>query len=397
MPAAWARASGDAQMIQPLRFVLRMSVFLLAVFGVCAVLGQGLIDAFMTSPFLNGVILAVMFLGILHIYRQVLLLRPEGRWLERLRYETRDRLFFPDSLSELPRPRLLSPMARMLSERRGRVSLSALSMRTLLDGIQNRIDESHDLSRYIIGLLIFLGLLGTFWGLAETVASVGQIISALTPTAESPEALFDQLKANLDRPLSGMGTAFTSSLFGLAGSLVVGFLELQSSQAHNRFMQDLEEWLAGITKLSSGGLTSGEGETSVPAYVQALLEQTADSLDGLQRLIASSEEERKAVGRNLGLIGERLGTLAAQQQSQQELLHSLQQTEAQLTSVLQRLADSRAGGLDEHSRRNLQETAQNLEQLAGVVDQGRQQIVQEMRNEIRLLTRTIAALAEEGQ
>lgn len=379
-------------MTRPSRYLLRMVIFLILVIGVGAMLGPGVVSAFLVNPFLNGVILGVVVLGTLYIFRQVLLLQPEVAWLERFRQETRDRLIFPDALSRIPQPRLLGPMATMLGERRGRLSLSALSMRTLLDSIQTRIDESHDLSRYIVGLLVFLGLLGTFWGLSETVGAVGDTIAGLKVDSSDASVLFEQLKGDLQRPLSGMGTAFTSSLFGLAGSLVVGFLELQSSQAHNRFMQDLEEWLSGVTRLSSGSGLSGEGEASVPAYIQALLEQTADSLDSLQRTIARGEEERSATGRNLAQLNERLGTLTAQGQQQLAALGSLADATNHLRHTLTSIG---GGGLDEASRQHLRNSAIYLERLAHEMEAGRAVIVQEMRNEIRLLARTIAALAED--
>jgi hypothetical protein len=381
-------------MTQPSRYLLRMLVFVGLVATVCGVLARGLLEAFLISPFLNGVILGVMLLGAVYIFRQVLLLRPEIAWLSRLQQETRDRLFFPDSLARLPPPRLLGPMATMLGERRGRLSLSAMSMRTLLDGIQNRIDESHDLSRYIVGLLIFLGLLGTFWGLSQTVGAVGDTISGLSVESGDASLLFERLKHDLEKPLSGMGTAFTSSLFGLASSLVVGFIELQSSQAHNRFVQDLEEWLSGVTRLSSGGLSGGEGEGgSVPAYIHALLEQSADSLDALQRTISQTAEERTAVSRNLSVLNDRLGTIAAQAQSQQSVLASLAEATAQLRTVMA----SNQGGLDEQTRHNLRNTSVYVERMMHDIEQGRGVIVQEMRNEIRLLARTIAALAGENR
>jgi len=378
-------------MTRPSRYLLRMLLFLVVVGGVCAFLGEGLVEAFFTSPFLNGVILGVMLLGTIHIFRQLFLLSPEVTWLERFRQETRDRLYFPDALASNAPPRLLGPLVKMLGERRGRLTLSAVSMRTVLDGIETRIDESHDLSRYLVGLLIFLGLLGTFWGLSETVGAVGDTISGLAVDGGDAALLFEQLKTDLEKPLQGMGTAFTSSLFGLASSLVVGFLELQSSQAHARFQQDLEEWLSGLTRLSSGTGGGGDGDGSVPAYIQALLEQTADSLDALQRTIAQSAEERTAVSRNLALLNERLGTLAAQTQQQQSVLGSLADATQQMKTALV----ATQGGLDEASRHHLRNTSLYLERLTHDIENGRTVLVQEMRNEIRLLARTIAALAGE--
>lgn len=376
-------------MTRPSRYLLRIVIFLGLVILLCAFLAKGLIEAFMTSPFLNGVIVGVMLLGAVYVVRQVLLLGPEVRWLERFRRETQDRLYWPDSLSKLPSPRLLTPLSTMLGERRGKLQLSAISMRTLLDGIQNRIDEHHDLSRYIVGLLVFLGLLGTFWGLSQTVSSVGATIAGLQVEGGDPSAIFETLKGNLEQPIAGMGTAFTSSLFGLAGSLIVGFLELQSSQAHSRFMQDLEEWLSGLTRFNTGG--GGEGDTTMPAYIQALLEQTADSLDVLQRTVSQNADERGTLARGLNLLNERLGTLGAQGERQQTVLASLAEATQQLRLTLQ----GNQAGLDEATRHNIRNTALYLERVVQEMETGRAQILQEMRNEIRLLARTIAALAGE--
>src|SRR5690606_4518129 len=155
-----------------------------------------------------------------------------------------------------------------------------------------RLDESRDLSRYMVGLLIFLGLLGTFWGLIQTIDSVGKVIANLSFASGDLGTVFQELQAGLESPLSGMGTAFSSSLFGLSGSLILGFLDLQAGQAQNRFYNELEDWLSSITRLGSAGPVS-DGEASVPAYVQALLEQSADTLDRLQRTIERGEESRR--------------------------------------------------------------------------------------------------------
>ncbi|MGF1611569.1 MAG: flagellar motor protein MotA [Kiloniellales bacterium] len=291
-------------------------------------------------------------------------------------------------------------MARMMGERRGggRLSLSAMSMRTLLDGIQTRIEESHDISRYLIGLLIFLGLLGTFWGLLETVTAVGDTIAGLSGVGGDAVSLFEELKRGLETPLSGMGTAFSSSLFGLAGSLVLGFLELQASQAHNRFMNDLEEWLSGVTRLTGSG-PIGDGDQSVPAYIQALLEQTADSLDQLQRTVARGEEDRVTVNQSMVKLTERLGTLTDQMRTEQGVLLRLAETQSQLKPLLMRLGevDFSGGGMDDTTRGHIRNLDFHLERLVSEVSSGRDHTVQEIRSEIRLLARTIAAIAEEEQ
>lgn len=394
-------------MSQPRRFLIRMLIFLAIVAGAAVMLLPQLKAAFMGNPLFNGLILGVLLLGVIYIFRQVLLLRPEVEWIERFRQESSGQ-GLPTSMQNERPPRLLSPLANMMGEqqqqrRGGRMSLSTLSMRSLLDGIGSRINESHEISRYLIGLLIFLGLLGTFWGLLETVNSVASAIGDLSASGQNPAALFGQLKGALQEPLQGMGTAFSSSLFGLAGSLVLGFLELQAGQAHNRFMNELEEWLSSITKLTGGGMgeAAGGGE-SVPAYIQALLEQTADSLDTLQRTISGGEEDRAQINRNLMQLTERLTTLTDQMRTEQSVLMRVAETQSQLKPILGRIADAgesqqQTGGMDDATKDHIRNLDVRLERLVSDQQQGRDQVVKEIRNEIRLLARTIAAIAEESE
>jgi len=377
-------------MTRPQRYLFRMIVFLVIVAAACAALAPQLQSAFIANIMLNGLIVGVMFLGITYIFRQVIGLRPEIAWLENLAQASQGGLVLPGSLTEKRPPRLL--------ERRGRISLSALSMRSLLDGIQSRIEESHEISRYLIGLLVFLGLLGTFWGLLDTVNAVGATISDLSGSSADPVAMFEQLQRGLARPLSGMGTAFSSSLFGLAGSLVLGFLELQAGQAHNRFLNELEEWLSGVTRLSSMGAV-GDGEASVPAFIQALLEKTADSLDQLHHTISRGEGERNTVNQNLLALTESLSTLTDQMRTEQGVLLRLAETQSEVKNLITRLGEMGApsGGMDDTTRTHIRNLDLRLEHLLKDVASGREYAVQEIRGEIRLLTRTIAAMAEESE
>ncbi|WP_119168594.1 flagellar motor protein MotA [Algihabitans albus] len=390
-------------MTRPRIYLLRMAVFLGFVAVAAALLFPRLQEAFLANAVLNGMILGVLLLGIGYSIRQVLLLQPEVSYLEQLKRESSGGLIFPGSVQGVTPPRLLGPMANMLRERKGRLTLSALSTRTLLDSIQIRIGESHDISRYLIGLLIFLGLLGTFWGLLETIDSVAETIGSLSAGGDAA-VLFDQLKDGLERPLSGMGTAFSSSLFGLAGSLVLGFLELQAGQAHNRFVNELEEWLSGLTRLSSGGEGVAGGEASVPAYLTALLESTADSLDSLQRTIARGEDDRQEANRNLALLTERLSVMTEQMRTEQEVMRRLAETHSAIKPLLQQLSEAQFGErsdartvLDEATRDHIRTLALNVTRIAGEVERGREQTVGDIRAEIRLLARTIAALAEETE
>jgi biopolymer transport protein ExbB/TolQ len=374
-------------MTRPGGFLFWMAVFLGVVALVVAALtvtSSTLVDAFQSNVPLNSIILAVLAWGVFHTFRNVWTLRPEVRWIENFR---RDQA----AVTSGAVPRLLSPMATMLGERAGgRFTLSTTAMQTLLDGISSRLEERRELSRYIIGLLVFLGLLGTFWGLLDTVRSIGDVIGSLSVSGGDLTSVFERLKAGLQSPLSGMGTAFSSSLFGLAGSLVVGFLELRAGQAQNRFYNELEDWLSGLTRLSSGAL-GAEGETSVPAYIQALLEKTADSLERLERTVGTAEASRGATDRHLEQLTEKLGTLGDQMRAEQHLLVALAEGQKELKPVFVKLADG-AGG-DPALRQSAHSMDQTLARMAKDATASRAQIVEELRGEIRLLARTIAATA----
>ncbi|CAN0401259.1 unnamed protein product, partial [Discosporangium mesarthrocarpum] len=339
----------------------------------------------------NGVIGLVLIVGIAYAFRQVWRLNTEVQWLETIRNQR-------PGLSVASAPKLLAPLAAMLGgDRQRRLSMSATALRSVLDGIATRLDEARDISRYMIGLLIFLGLLGTFWGLIETIRAIAEVISGLQVDAAGDTGqIFANLKSGLEAPLSGMGTAFSSSLFGLAGSLVLGFLDLQANQAQNRFYNDLEDWLSGATRLSSG-IGSGDGDQSVPAYIQALLETTADSLDNLQRTIAQGETTRARSEAALETLADRMTVMTDQMRTEQDLMVRIAENQSALRPVLQRLADApAAGGMDETTRNHIRNVDVHLARLLEDSANGRAQMTQELRSEIRLLARTIAALAEEG-
>lgn len=349
-----------SRMSKPTRVLIWMAAFLLAVAAMAAILAPQLLQIFLANPFFNGVILLVLASGIVVNLRQVNVLSREVDWIEDFRRSDPER-------NPTNPPRLLAPMARMLVGReRGRSALSSASMRTLLDSVQLRLEESRDLSRYLIGLAIFLGLLGTFWGLLATIRSVSDIIGGMGGGNDAL-AMFGQLKEHLKQPLAGMSTSFATSLFGLSSSLVIGFLDLQAGHAQNRFYNELEEWLSGMTRLSSGGL-GGDGDGgSVPAYVEALLEQTADGLERMQRNMAEGEHDRHLAAQRLGELSTQMGRIA-------ELL-----------------------GRDARDRQN---AAEGQDELRNVLRQLANQpssegrLTEELRSELRLLSRTIAAAVE---
>jgi hypothetical protein len=362
-------------MTKPTTYVIRMGVFLVLVAAVVGFLSKVLWGIYWHNPGLNGLILLVLAVGIAWNLRQVMRLAPEVDWLEH--YQSGS-----DQVSRPPETRLLAPMARMLrpddrlSERQ--LTLSSGSTRSLLDSLASRLDESRELSRYMTGLLIFLGLLGTFWGLLKTIGAVADVINAMSIGTGDVTAMFEHLKAGLGQPLQGMGTAFSASLFGLAGALILGFLDLTAGQAQNRFFNELEEWLAGLTRLSSGALADGEG--SVPVYVQALLEQTAENMESLRRVLLRGEEARTQAQQAMIALNGQIGALTDAVRTSQQLM--------------QRMAETQASG-DDVAVIHLRNIDLCLQRMAAEAEQGRAETTSDLRNDLRLLTRTVAALSED--
>jgi hypothetical protein len=370
-------------MSNPLPYLIRMLLFLAAVAGLAYLLHEDLLRVFLNTPILNGVIVAVLVIGIFFVMRQVISLWPEVRWLRRFQHREHGA-----PLLETHSINLLAPMAAMLGERQDNFRLSPTATRALLDGIATRLDERRELTRYLIGLLIFLGLLGTFWGLLETIGAVADAINGLQVTGGDAVQMFAKLKASIDGPLKGMATAFGASLFGLSGSLVLGFLELQASQAQGRFHIELEEWLAGATHLSSGNI---EGEQGVSAYVEALLERTADGLDDLTRTLRRSEESREATANASATLVERLAALAETMRAQQTLLARLAEHSIELRGTVNRLSERQPEGDREALQAHQRNIEANLARLVEESVRSRTALADELRGEFRLLARTIAS------
>ena len=271
-----AKELDPLKLSSPRIFLIRMLVFVILVGLVGFVLHKQIEVAFMANPGLNGLILAVEAIGIILSFRQVLRLYPEIAWVNNFR------LADPGLAVDRP-PVLLAPMAAILGSRVGRMAMSSQLMRGILDSIATRLDEARDISRYMTGLLVFLGLLGTFWGLIETVSSVGGVIQGLKASGDSG-SMFDSLRDGLAAPLSGMGISFSSSLFGLAGSLVLGFLDLQSSQAQNRFYTELEDWLSTTVYDHA----AEPGSAGVTGEVRSAIDRLRDAVDHVEAGKSSS-------------------------------------------------------------------------------------------------------------
>jgi len=365
-------------MTRPQKYLTRITLFLIPVILLSFFLYPQLEGAFITNPGLNGLIAAVLLIGIIFSTRQITMLSPSVEWIKNFR---------KSETSEIPgdAPNLIAPMAAMMGESDRKLSLSALSMRTILDGIAARMDEGREITRYFIGLLIFLGLLGTFWGLLGTIGSIKDTINNLTVGSNDIGVLFEDLKEGLAAPLGGMGTAFSSSLFGLAGSVVLGFIDLQAGQAQSRFFNDLEDWLSSVTKLSRGSsLDIDAGDASVPAYVSALLEQSADSLDNLHNVISRSEERRNEVNTAMLNLSEQLATLSDSQSGMRSVLQQM----------LELFSNQNAGEEDKIQIKHLRNIDVQVKYLIEETIKGQNQFNDTLKSEFKLLARTLGGIVD---
>ncbi|HVX82329.1 MAG TPA: flagellar motor protein MotA [Devosiaceae bacterium] len=285
-----AQAYDPYHLASPVVYLVKILIFLIIVGFVGLILGNQVTTFYWANPFINSLILLVAATGIFLSFRQIIRLFPEIRWVNSLQ---------DGSTAHVRPPVLLAPVAGILRDRIGESVITPASMRTILDSVGNRLDEAKDTSRYLTGLLVFLGLMGTFYGLLVTVTSVATVIQNLDATSGDTATLFNNLKEGLVAPLSGMGTAFSASLFGLSGSLILGFLDLQTSQAQNAFFTDLEDWMASMTELDhpvtamqASGLGVSGGE------IQAMFEQLGSTMqrsDSQQNAIRAMAELARGI------------------------------------------------------------------------------------------------------
>jgi hypothetical protein len=310
----------------PRIFLVRMLVFLILCSLVVVVLYRQIWAAFLANPGLNALIIGVLVIGIALAFRQVIRLFPEVNWVNGFR------LADPGIAVERP-PVLLAPMAVLLGDRIGRMAISSQLMRGILDSIATRLDEARDMSRYMTGLLVFLGLLGTFWGLIETVGSVGNVINTLKPGGDAAQ-IFESLKEGLAAPLSGMGISFSSSLFGLAGSLVLGFLDLQTSQAQNRFYTDLEDWLSTTVR----DLVVDRDAPAVGPGTGALSTDLKSSIDRLRDTITEGGSSR-ATTTAMANLAEAIQGLVQHMRTEQQMIRDWVDSQAQQHRDIRRLLE----------------------------------------------------------
>ena len=366
------------------RALLKMFVFLILLGSFGALLYKPLGAAFSHNLLLNTVIFTILAVGIGINFLNLLRIKREQYWLES--YD-RGHALFPDT----PQPEILAPVALIFQESRNQY-LSPILVRSLLASVEDRLYVSRDVSRYIIGLLIFMGLLGTFWGLSQTIGAIAGVISGIDLGAGDVKEAFATLKQGLQSPLSGMGTAFSCSMFGLAGSLIVGFLDLQISRLCTDFYQSLEERLTLLTKVTSSD--ASDALTSGPAYLQGLLEQTAENMNHLQSLLRKGEENRTSVIKSIQSVGEKLTMMTDQMLTHQQLIKRIAENQIELQEALQSFYQNpQRAATDESFKHHLRSIDTTLMKMLEEAIEGRNRSTQDLRNEIRLVARTISAIA----
>jgi len=314
-----ARDFDPHRLSSPRVYLFSMVIFIAIVSFLGLILYRQILDAFLTNPGLNGLILGVLIVGILLAFLQVIRLMPEVGWVNSFRRG--------ESAQRKRGPVLLAPMAVLLGDRTSDFALSTSSTQSILDSIGNRLDERREISRYLISLLVFLGLLGTFWGLLATIGSIGETIGSLDPRSGDANDVLDALKSGLQAPLDGMGTAFSSSLFGLAGSLVLGFLDLQSGQAQNRFYLELENWLSSQTDVTQNFAAAAAGGADVTEAMERLVAQTREGGGGARTTAAMAS------------LAEGIQGLVKHMRNEQQLIRDWVETQNRNQADIRRLLD----------------------------------------------------------
>jgi hypothetical protein len=379
---AQADNAARPQFTQPVRQIaLMLTVIVLTTVGASMALPQ-VLPVFQANPQLNGFIFFVFLIGVVACFWQVIQLFGSVHWIER----------FADDTSEVnsKAPQLLAPLASLLRTRGARMQVNASSTRSILDSVATRIDEAREITRYLVNTLIFLGLLGTFYGLATTVPALVDTIRSLAPqNGEGGVEVFGRLMNGLESQLSGMGVAFASSLLGLAGSLVVGILELFAGHGQNRFYRELEEWLSSITRV---GFSSGEDATTEQAAMTSVLDHMAEQMETMQHMFVQSDVSRS-------LVDERLGELS---RSIERMTHQMQHGDAE-NSALERVAAGQErlithletfgggeGGIDAESRMRLRSIDVQMLRILEEISAGRQESMAELRTDISALAQAFS-------
>jgi hypothetical protein len=370
------------QFSQPVRQITLMLIAL-GLTGAGAFLAlPSVLPIFAANPYLNGVIIAVFFIGVIACFYQVLQLIGSVRWIENFASDAPD----PDTVA----PQLLAPLASLLRTRGARMQVNATSTRSILDSVSTRIDEAREITRYIVNMLIFLGLLGTFYGLATTVPAVVETIRSLAPQeGDGSTDMFARLMTGLEAQLGGMGVAFGSSLLGLAGSLVVGLLELFAGHGQNRFYQELEDWLSSITRI---GFSAGEDGPSDQGAVAGVLDHITEQMDTFRELIGQSTESQMALNTRLGMLATAVGALTernTQGDITNDSLDRIAKGQERMIAVLE--GQETDDQVDAESRMRLRSIDVQMLRILEEISAGRQETMAELRKDISLLAKALSA------
>lgn len=381
----------EPQFSHPVRQITMMLIVLVLVGAGAYLAFPRVSGVFLANVWLNGFIGLVFVIGVVACFWQVIQLSSSVNWIEGFAAET------PGHDITIA-PRLLAPLAALLRSRGARNQISASSARSILDSVATRIDEERDITRYIINLLIFLGLLGTFYGLAITVPAVVETIRSLAPEdGEGSIAVFDRLMTGLEAQLGGMGTAFSSSLLGLAGSLVVGLLELFAGHGQNRFYRQLEEWLSTITRL---GLVAGDGEgaTDQNALV-GVLEQMSEQMEAMQSVQSRAEQNNHQLDERLLSLArsvEQLAERVEEESSTAEALGRIAAGQERIVAALESSGGGEAEQIDAEARMRLRSIDAQLLRILEEMAAGREESVTDLRSDIAHLTNAIRQLSRSG-
>jgi hypothetical protein len=370
------------QFSQPVRQITLMLIAL-GLTGIGAFLAlPSVLPIFAANPYLNGVIIIVFFIGVIACFYQVLQLIGSVRWIENFASDAPD----PETVA----PQLLAPLASLLRTRGARMQVNALSTRSILDSVATRIDEAREITRYLVNMLIFLGLLGTFYGLATTVPAVVETIRSLAPQeGDSSTDMFARLMTGLESQLGGMGVAFGSSLLGLAGSLVVGLLELFAGHGQNRFYQELEDWLSSITRI---GFSAGEDGSQDHGAVAGVLDHITEQMDTFRQLMGQSTESQTALYTRLGTLATAVEVLTArsgQGEASNLSLDRIAKGQERMIAALE--GQETDDQVDAESRMRLRSIDVQMLRILEEISAGRQETMAELRKDISLLAKALSA------
>lgn len=380
-------------MTRPTAARLTMTIFTVALVALCVTVHQGLVRAFISNPYFNSGILVTLLFGIVASYRQIMRIDKSVRWIHSFKGS--------QSLPSDP-PFLLVPLSSVLQKSDAMPYIGATSLRAMLDGVFTRVDESRDLSRYLMNVLILLGLLGTFWGLLETVGGIGAVIGGLSVGEGDIKTVFNSFKTGLERPLLGMGVSFSASLFGLASSLILGFLDLQTGRAQNLFCSELEEWLGRRSAIAEQ-ITQPHGShptlnVAIPPanYQEALIVAVTEQLERLHKSMRQQHENQVAEQGHLRSLAEAVAALNDNVKAHHVLMAKLTQIQSDTTPALSQLVEvmhvANSARVEEHVRN----VDVSLKEISRQLSSAATNHTTELRDELRVIAKLLAAEAQKN-